>query len=159
MIKYVPEDTQVTFAEIPDEITLCINLSGCPHSCYGCHSKYLRGDIGEELTNEALHDLIKKNPGVTCVCFMGGDRDKDRLIELAKDVADIGLKVGWYSGEEEVSMYKYGWYFNYIKVGPYNESLGPLNSPTTNQRLYKIGRLYNQGQIISEDITNKFWNK
>ena len=78
---------------------------------------------------------------------------------MAKDVADIGLKVGWYSGEEEVSMYKYGWYFDYIKVGPYNESLGPLNSPTTNQRLYKIGRLYNQGQIISEDITNKFWNK
>lgn len=159
MIKYVPEDTQVTFAEIPDEISLCINLSGCPHSCYGCHSKYLRGDIGEELTNEVLHDLIKKNPGVTCVCFMGGDRDKDRLVELAKDVVNEGLKTAWYSGEEIVSMYKYGWYFDYIKVGPYNESLGPLNSPTTNQRLYKIGRLYNLGQIISEDITNKFWNK
>ena len=157
MIKYIPEDTQVTFAEIPDEITLCINLSGCPHRCIGCHSPYLRKDIGEELTNEVLHDLIKKNPGVTCVCFMGGDRDKDRLVELAKDVVNEGLKTAWYSGETDIDMGEFGWFFDYIKVGPYVESLGPLDNPHTNQRLYKIGRLYNQGRIISEDITNKFW--
>lgn len=157
MLKFVPQDTSVVFAEIPDEICLAINLSQCPHRCPGCHSPYLQSDCGEELTNEALHNLIKKNPGVTCVCFMGGDGDKERLIELAKDVVNEGLKTAWYSGETEVDTYKYGWFFDYIKVGPYIERLGPLNSPTTNQRLYKIGRLYNQGLIILDDITNKFW--
>lgn len=27
MLKYL--NTQVTFAEVPDEITLCINITGC----------------------------------------------------------------------------------------------------------------------------------
>lgn len=31
MVKYT--DIQVTFREIPDEITLCINISGCPNHC------------------------------------------------------------------------------------------------------------------------------
>lgn len=157
MIKYISQDTQVVFAEIPDEICLAVNLSQCPHRCSGCHSPYLQTDCGEELTNETLHKLIKKNPGVTCVCFMGGDGDKERLIEIAKDVTNTGLKTAWYSGEETVDFYKFGWFFDYIKVGPYIERLGPLNSATTNQRLYKIGRLYNQGLIMLDDITNKFW--
>ena len=68
-----------------------------------------------------------------------------------------GYKVGWYSGEEDIDFFKYGWSFDYIKIGPYKKDLGPLNKRTTNQRLYKIGRLYNQQLIIKEDITNKFW--
>ena len=39
MLKYV--DSQITFREIPDEITLCINISNCPFRCKGCHSKEL----------------------------------------------------------------------------------------------------------------------
>ena len=58
MIKYVPEDTSVVFAEIPDEITLAINISNCPGSCPGCHSPYLQQDTGEELTAEKLSALI-----------------------------------------------------------------------------------------------------
>lgn len=158
MIKYIPQDTQVTFAEIPDEITLCINLSCCPHRCPGCHSPYLQTDCGEELTKDALDDLIKHNPGITCVLFMGGDGDKKTLCSLADHInIKYGLKVGWYSGEIDLNFYQVGWHFDYIKVGPYIESLGPLNNSKTNQRLYKIDRLYNQGQIIKEDITNKFW--
>lgn len=157
MIKYIPEDTQVTFAEIPDEITLCINLSCCPHRCPGCHSPYLQTDYGEELTNDIIEDLIKKNPGITCVCFMGGDSDVGRLIELAKSVVNAGLRTAWYSGNEEVNFYEVGWFFDYIKVGPYIKERGPLDNPNTNQKLFKIGRLYNQDLILSDDITNKFW--
>ena len=47
MIKYVPEDTSVVFLEIPDEICCAINISNCPHRCDGCHSQYLRKDIGD----------------------------------------------------------------------------------------------------------------
>ncbi len=73
MLKYIPEDTSITFAEIPDEICLCINISNCPHKCPGCHSKYLQTDIGKVITDEVLHDLIVNNKGITCVVFMGGD--------------------------------------------------------------------------------------
>ena len=39
MLKYV--DTKVVFAEVPDEVTLAINISNCPCHCDGCHSEYL----------------------------------------------------------------------------------------------------------------------
>ena len=44
IMKYVNES--VVFAEIPDEVTLAINISNCPCRCPGCHSKFLWGDIG-----------------------------------------------------------------------------------------------------------------
>ena len=47
MLKYV--DTAITFSEVPDEVTLCINLSNCHFHCSACHSKYLWEDVGEEL--------------------------------------------------------------------------------------------------------------
>lgn len=159
MLKYVPKDTSVVFSEIPDEISLAINISRCPHHCPGCHSPYLQKDYGVELDEETLDQLIEYNPGITCVLFMGGDGDKETLKRLASHIAVKGYKVAWYSGEKEVDMFEFGWFFDYIKVGPYIENLGPINQPTTNQRLYKIGRFYNQNQIMSEDITNKFWKK
>ena len=154
MIKYIKEDTSVTFAEIPDEICLCINLSNCPHRCKGCHSQYLQCDIGDVLTNDILHNLILKNDGITCIIFMGGDSDKESLKQFAKYVASLGLKVGWYSGESELDLNIYGNYFDYIKIGPYIKELGPLNSCTTNQRLYYINK-YNSFAV--KDITSMFW--
>ena len=71
MIKYV--DTLVCFSEVPDEITLAINISGCPIRCSNCHSKYLWEDVGESLNRDSLHNLIEKNKGISCLAFMGGD--------------------------------------------------------------------------------------
>ena len=72
MLKYV--DAVVTFSEIPDEITLCLNISNCPCKCPGCHSKYLWEDIGDKLTKTAIQDLMTSNRGgITCICFMGGE--------------------------------------------------------------------------------------
>ena len=70
-MKYV--DTKIVFQELPNEITLAINISGCPCACIGCHSSYLSQDIGELLTKEALQQLIRKNKGITAILFMGGD--------------------------------------------------------------------------------------
>ena len=47
MLKYV--NTMVTFSEVPDEISLCIEISNCKCHCKNCHSPYLPDDIGEEL--------------------------------------------------------------------------------------------------------------
>ena len=144
MIKYV--DTLVTFSEIPDEITLCINISNCPCHCKGCHSSYLAEDIGEELNIHSLKNLIDNNKGITCISFMGGDSNPSDINTLAQWVKlNYPIKVAWYSGKQELSKDINLSNFNYVKLGPYIEELGPLNSETTNQRFYKI-----------DDITYKF---
>ena len=151
MLKYV--DTKVTFSEIPDEITLCINISNCPCKCPGCHSPYLAEDIGERLRYDNLISLIHKNKGITCVAFMGGDADPLSVNVYASIIKEQfpNLKVAWYSGRQELSKEINLNNFNFIKLGPYIEDLGPLNSKTTNQRFYKI----EEGKLI--DITNLFW--
>ena len=73
MLKYV--DTLVSFQEIPDEISLCINISNCPNNCPGCHSAYLKDDVGTPLTYTELMRILKDIRGITCVCFMGGDKE------------------------------------------------------------------------------------
>ena len=45
MIKYKTDTVQVVFEEIPDEVTLAIEITNCPGMCVGCHSPWLRGDI------------------------------------------------------------------------------------------------------------------
>ena len=86
MIKYL--ETLVAFAEIPDEITLCINITNCPCNCNGCHSSYLSKDIGEELNNDVLDKLISDNSGISCIAFMGGDSSPKEINDLAKYVKD-----------------------------------------------------------------------
>ena len=134
----------IVFQEIPGEVTLALNISGCPNRCPGCHSPHLREDIGEELTDELLDALINQyRTGITCVCFMGGDQDPDEVARLAAHVKVQGIKTGWYSGinpPDPLSKGEMGdrfSVFDYVKVGPYVEALGGLKSPTTNQRFYR----------------------
>ena len=61
MIKYVPEMTNVVLEEIPDRLTLAIDISNCTGLCEGCHSPFLRRDVGVELTPEAIDSLIAGN--------------------------------------------------------------------------------------------------
>lgn len=132
-------DTDIVFQEVPDETTLAINISNCPCHCPGCHSAYLAEDIGTELTWEELKRLIERNKGITCVSFMGGDADPAYVSYLASKVRGItGLKTAWYSGRSEISSEIDVCNFDYIKIGPYIEELGPLKSKTTNQILYKV---------------------
>lgn len=151
MLKYV--DTKVVFAEIPDEITLAINISGCPCNCKGCHSSYLAEDIGEPLDLQHLTNLIDSNKGITCVGLMGGDTNPSEVDDIAQDIKEYypELKVGWYSGRQELNKDIELSNFDFIKLGPYIEEFGPLNSKTTNQRFYKV----NGKELI--DITSRFW--
>ena len=151
MLKYV--DTKVVFAEVPDEITLAINISGCPCNCKGCHSSYLAEDIGEPLDLQRLTNLIDSNKGITCVGLMGGDANPSEVDDIAQDIKEYypELKVGWYSGRQELSKDIELSNFDYIKLGPYIEEFGPLNSKTTNQRFYKV----NGKELV--DITSRFW--
>lgn len=139
MLKYV--NTDIVFQEIPDETTLAINLSLCPCHCPGCHSSYLWGDVGKELTPETLDVLIGADGSnaITCVSFMGGDNDPATVNRLAAYIHKHykNLKTGWYSGRTVLSSAIDKQNFDYIKIGPYIRHLGPLKSKTTNQRMYK----------------------
>ncbi len=138
MLKYT--DTKVVFREIPDEITLAINISGCPCACEGCHSSYLAEDIGEKLSEETLARLFARNDSISCISFMGGDREPAEVSRLARYIKASfpQLKVGWYSGRDELSREIDLVNFDYIKIGSYQSLAGGLDSPTTNQRLYRI---------------------
>lgn len=161
MLKYV--DAVVTFAEIPDEITLCINLSNCPCHCEGCHSSYLAEDIGIILDKNELFYLLKQHKGITCVCFMGGDAEPYQVLTLAREIKENlkDLKVGWYSGRDklptgiELNLQN----FDIIKLGGYNKSLGPLNYPTTNQKFYKIieGKMYDYTYLFWKNSEIEIW--
>lgn len=155
MLKYT--DAKVVFQEIPDEITLAINISNCPCQCKGCHSSYLAQDIGEEIYPNTIIDFYKKYDGVSCICFMGGDSDPKWINILAEFVKmDIPKwKVAWYSGKQELSPSIDLKNFDYIKLGPYVEEKGPLNSRTTNQVMLQIDNSY--GKPITKDITSRFW--
>ena len=153
MLKYV--NTAIVFQEIPDEVTLAINISNCPCHCPGCHSRYLWDDIGLPLDVDAIDDLVGKyGRQVTCVAFMGGDADPVGVSMLAQYVHEQypELKVAWYSGRLRVPSSVSWSDFDFIKIGPYIQHLGPLKQPTTNQRLY---RQTDDGHF--EDITSLFW--
>lgn len=155
MLKYV--NTGIVFQEIPDEMTLAINISNCPCHCPGCHSSYLWQDIGMPLTPLSLEALLGEyGDTITCVCFMGGDAEPQGVDMLARYVhkSHPELRVGWYSGRQIVPSAIRKENFDYIKVGPYIRHLGCLKERTTNQRLYK--RV--SGDDF-EDITQRFWKR
>ena len=154
-MKYV--NTEIVFQEIPNEVTLAINISNCKIRCKDCHSKYLWMNIGTKLTTKELSNLINKNKGITCVCFMGGEfPDLYTMSEyIKKNFPD--LKIGVYTGYTECPIEIYE-NFDYIKLGPYREERGGLDNPNTNQALFEVGKPY-KGFIPYNDITYKLWKQ
>jgi len=155
MLKYV--NTGIVFQEIPDEVTLSVNISGCPCRCPGCHSTYLWEDTGTPLTTTELESLIREyGQDITCVCFMGGDAEPEHVNVLAAYLhgRHPRLKVAWYSGRARIPGIVNKGDFDYIKVGPFIKHLGGLKSPGTNQRLYRRAA---NGDF--DDITPRFWKR
>ena len=153
MLKYV--NTDIVFQEIPDEVTLAINISNCPCRCPGCHSSYLWQNVGTPLTAMELDNLIRQYEAeITCVAFMGGDSEPEYINNLARFIhrEHPELKVAWYSGRQRVAPQVKRTDFDYIKLGPYIAHLGCLKERSTNQRLYK--------RVVGDnftDITHLFW--
>ena len=87
MMKYFNE--QIALQEIPDEISLAINIVNCPHACPGCHSPWLQEDNGHGLDCEKAAAIIRPNLYITCVCFMGGDGQHAELAALIEQLRQI----------------------------------------------------------------------
>lgn len=146
MIKYYDKCT--TFAEFPDEIALCVNISNCIGTCDGCSEPWLREDIGTELTEQEVDKLIKENPDITLFGFMGGDRDHNYILHLTRYIHEhYNIKVGMYSGRDylnldlakELDCYKIGRFI--MPKGPVDtwskQNCGPITFPFSNQIYYE----------------------
>lgn len=142
--------TNVVLEEIPDRVTLAVEISNCQGNCIGCHSPFLKNDVGEELTEDVVDTLISDNFGVNCFLLLGEGRDPDAVRKLALHLrkAHPSLETAIYSGRKAVEDELFD-LFDYVKVGPFILEYGPLNKETTNQKLY-----YHR-----EDITSRFWHK
>ena len=152
MLHYI--DTDIVFQELPDEVTLAVNLSGCPCRCPGCHSTHLWAEGGEVLDGAAVECMLaRQKHEVTCLSLMGGDAQPQEVDNLAHWLRQRHprLHLAWWSGRSLLSPLVNPANFDYIKLGPYLRHLGPLKSRTTNQRLYRVvdGALH--------DITARFW--
>lgn len=171
--------TSVVMEEIPDMVTLAVDISNCTGLCEGCHSPFLRRDVGEELTPHAVESMLSANFGVNCFLFLGEGNDHAALLDIASYIhsAHPGLSLALYSGREHVEDDIFH-VFDYVKLGPYRPACGPLNNPGTNQRLYHVRRgnaeAFSAGSHASEssatamsgaqpftleDITSRFWHR
>ena len=154
-LKY--SENYVVFSEFPDEITLGFNITNCPHRCDGCHSPWLQKDEGKQITNDVIDESIEKTGNnITCIGFFGGDSNVEELNSLANHIKtkyNNSIKVGWYSGNDELDENINIKFFDYIKIGHYDKEKGPLNKKSTNQILYKVDK---DGNLIN--ITNRFWH-
>ena len=137
MLKYLW--TKEVFQEVPDEMSLAIAITGCLQRCVGCHSRELWEDRGEVLDVETLCGLLNQHQGITCVCLFGGEHDIDALTELFL-YAHKRIKTAWYSGLDRLPKEHQGilQYLDFYKEGHFDLELGGLDSPITNQRLYRI---------------------
>lgn len=127
----------IVFQEVPNEVSLAINITGCPHRCEGCHSNYLWKRHGLDL-EEMIDTFIKEYPTVTCFCFMGGDQNKEQLKEILALVRVHGFKTCLYTGSELEDVEDLIPYLDYLKTGKYEISKGGLDSESTNQKFYTI---------------------
>ena len=115
---------QITFQEVPNEISLSFLIAGCPLKCKGCHSadswrvtseanevnKAIKSKIHpinsntkNYLTKGYLENRIKKYQDmISCVLFLGGEWEIEQLIELLQTVKNTNpsLKTCLYTGLE-----------------------------------------------------------
>ena len=147
-------DVAVTMSEFPDEICLTVNISNCPGMCSHCSEPWLLEDVGEELTEEKIDELIAEHPDITVFGLMGGDSDQDDVVRIARYVHEkYHIKVGMYSGREFLNMkllecldlYKIGRWI--MPEGPVEEwhqtNNGVLQFPWSNQLLFeKVGHFW-----------------
>lgn len=148
MVKIV--DNSIVFEEIPDKVTLALSISNCQNRCKGCHSSFLRDDVGDEVNTENFDKYFGNIiPKCNCVLFLGEGNDKNGLLALNEHVKNVyNVETALYSGRDSVEDEFYD-VFDYVKIGSYQEKYGPLNKETTNQRLF----------YHKNDITYKFWDK
>ena len=148
-------ETGLSHAEVPGESSLCIYISGCLFHCKNCHYPELQlPNYGMPLKEHYKNLIALYQMQATCVCFLGEGAntttEHEEFETYVRYSKRYGLKACLYSGRDTVIEPWMRW-FDYIKLGSYQEMFGPLNCASTNQRMYQKTE---QGYI---DITSAFW--
>ncbi len=124
----------IVFQEVPNEISLCFSITGCKIGCKGCHSIELWNEKNGILLSK--HNYIcwlkKYSNLITCVIFFGGEWQPNALIEKLLIAKKLGLKTCLYSGEKYIDI-NISQHLTYLKTGAWQEKLGGLERPLTNQ--------------------------
>lgn len=137
-------NTNIVLQEVPDEISICFNISGCQLNCPGCSWRNLEM-TPRELTREFYTEILNQNKGLaSCVVFMGGEWKHAELVWLLDTAREMGFKTALYTGQNHITLDLLQ-RLDYVKMGPWRPQHGPLNSNTTNQVFFKL-----------EQITHKF---
>ena len=137
MLRY--SDYDIVLQEVPNEISLCFTLTGCPLACKGCHSEYIwNPDFGEPLTADLLEKLIDRyDEAISCVLFMGGEWRAEELLQFVRIAKAKKLKTALYTGLNMKQMERKHSELlselDYIKTGKWIPSLGGLDSKATKQ--------------------------
>ena len=160
MFRY--HSTNIYLIEIPDEISLGYYIAGCPKHCKNCHTPEVWDDDPNldsypVLTLDIIFDEIEKNHMlISNILFFGGDWNETLLRSYFRSIKETvnnndlpEISTSLYTGKELSELEPATLQLlDYVKVGPYKEELGGLQSKTTNQRLYKLDR----GEI-EKDLT------
>lgn len=151
-------DVGLSRAEVPGETTLCFYISGCINKCMNCHFPELQiSEYGDRLSREVFILLVELySQYETCICFMGEGNctvdSRAELVQYALMAKKMGYNTCLYSGRD-TNIEEWMNVFDYVKIGSYRESLGPLYYRTTNQRLFK------KCTDKYVDITDEFWEE
>ena len=141
----------IVFQEVPNEISLTFNISGCPYKCKGCHSQELWEYKGNILINDFDSIIEKYKNYITCVCFMGGNQNLSELKLILQDIKErYKLKTCLYTGCEDINELRDILdYCDYLKLGRYRELLkidnyisNGVKLATRNQKFYIKGQDY-----------------
>lgn len=143
----------VVFQEVPNEISLCISITGCKLGCKGCHSTELWDERnGEPLTNQLFQHWLNQYQGlISCVCFMGGEWQTNALREKLVIAKTAGLKTCLYTGEDHISPELMP-FLNFAKLGRWQPELGGLNEQFTNQRFIDLATGENLNPLFIKNI-------
>ena len=153
MLRYT--EAGLSYLEVPEEISLCIYISGCRNNCPHCHYPELKlFDFGHPLKNNFNLLIDVYSSQISCVCFLGEgqntQQEHEEFFYFTECTNLAGLKTCLYSGR---NIFPEDWMkiFDYVKTGSYAKHMGALFSPKTNQRFYL------KRNNIFEDVTKKFW--
>jgi len=132
---------EIALKEVPSEISLVFNVTGCPVRCQGCHMPELQNpNAGIELTDELYnHYLETYKDKATCVLFMGGDWHLEELIEKLDKASELEYETALYTGSDLVDIpSELKSRLTYLKYGKWDNSKGGLDKQTTNQKLLNM---------------------
>jgi len=130
----------IVLAEVPNEVSIGFNITGCPHKCKNCHSPELQNENnGEYLSDQLITNIISKyNNFVSCVCFFGGEWKQNWLIDKLNIIKNnFKLKTCLYTGLDKLPNEILN-NLDYVKYGRYIEEFGGLSSKFTNQKFFHI---------------------